>query len=191
MPDNERPDNEAVVAPPARAFEVRPDEMTERQAGFVSRMLSGPRGRIPINLRAWLHNPDFLDVVEPFGFYVSQTSPLTRREREIVILVNARCWQAAYERHLHERHALDAGITARQVAAILAGESPDFPEPREQVAWELAVALHEHRRVPDALYRRVLATYGQSGVSDLVGLMGLYTMIAFTLNFYDVPAPRP
>ncbi len=181
---------DAAYNRPTRVFEIRPEDMTERQAGFVDRMLSGPRGRIPINQRAWLHNPDFLDVAEPFGFYVSQSSPLSKREREIVVLVNARFWQAPYERHMHERHALNAGITEKQVAAILAGDNPDFPDPREQTAWELAVALHEHRRVPDALYERVLASYGQRGISDLIGLMGLYTMIAFTLNFYDVPAPQ-
>lgn len=173
----------------ARDFEIRREDMNERQAAFVDRMVKGPRKRVPINLRAWLHNPDFLDVVEPFGFYVSQTSPLTKREREIIILVNARCWEAEYERHMHVRHASDAGITEQQVAAILAGGDPGFSDPREQAAWELATALHEHRHVSAALYERVMDIYGQKAVSDLIGLMGLYTMIAFTLVFYDVPAP--
>jgi hypothetical protein len=32
-----------------------------------------------------------------------------------------------------------------------------------------------------------MRVFGHKGVSDLIGLIGLYTMVAMTLNFYDVP----
>src|SRR5690606_30543293 len=136
------------------------------------------RGRVPINLRAWLHNPDFVDVVEPFGLYVSALAPITKRQKEILVLAGARAWQAAYERHMHEGHALKVGISAEQIARICSGESPDFEDPQEQLTWELAVALHAGGPVAEPLYQRCMDAFGHKGVQDLIGLAGLYSMIA-------------
>jgi 4-carboxymuconolactone decarboxylase len=173
----------------SRPFEIAPQDRTPRQREIVERIENGPRGRVPINLRAWLHNPDFVDVADPFGLYVSQLAPITKRQKEIVVLTGARFWQAAYERHLHEGHALRAGLTAEQIARINAGESPDFADPLEQLTWELAFAIHSPGPVPAAVHERCMAVMGHAGVSNLIGLAGLYTMISMTLNFYDVAPP--
>jgi 4-carboxymuconolactone decarboxylase len=175
----------------SRHFEIEPNQLSARQRAIVERIESGPRGRLPINLRAWLHNPDFVDVVEPFGLYVSALAPITKRQKEILVLTGARFWQAAYELHMHEGHAVKAGITSEQVARIKAGESPGFTDPLEQLTWELGSAIHSPGPVPEPLYRRCMDVLGHKGVSDLIGLAGLYTMIAMTLNFHDVVPPLP
>jgi 4-carboxymuconolactone decarboxylase len=175
----------------SRPFEIPADERDARQKAIVERIESGPRGRVPINLRAWLHNPDFVDVVEPFGLYVSSTAPITKRQKEILVLAGARFWKAAYELHMHEAHALKAGITPEQIGRIKAGESPDFADPLEQLTWELACAIHAPGPVAQPLYERCMKAMGHKGVSDLIGLAGLYTMIAMTLNFHDVVPPAP
>jgi 4-carboxymuconolactone decarboxylase len=54
----------------------------------------------------------------------------------------------------------------------------------------LADRLHEDRCVDEPLYQEALGHFGHQGVSDRIGLIGLYTMIAMTLNFYDVPVPE-
>ena len=170
----------------SRPFEIKPKDYTERQRAIVQRIENGPRGRVPINLRAWLHNPDFVDAVEPFGLFVSQTAPITKRQKEIVVLVGARFWQAAYERSLHEGHARKAGITDEQITRLGLGESPGFEEPLEQLTWELATALHGPGPVPAPLHERCMNAFGHAGVANIIGLAGLYSMIAMTLNFYDV-----
>lgn len=173
----------------SRPFEIAPAERNERQKAIVERIESGPRGRVPINLRAWLHNPDFVDVVEPFGLYVSQLAPITKRQKEILVLTGARFWKAAYEWYMHEGHALKAGITSQEIDRIRVGKSPEFADPVEQLTWELGSALHSQGPVPEPLYRRCIEVLGHKGVSDLIGLAGLYSMIAMTLNFYDVVPP--
>ena len=84
---------------------------------------------------------------------------------------------------------LGAGLTQAQVDAIWAGRDPGFEDDFDQVSWELAVALLEKREISDDLHRRALEQLGHRGVHDIVGLMGLYTMIAQTLSFYRVPVP--
>lgn len=178
-----------ATSPESRPFEIPAGERSERQQAIIDRIESGPRGRVPINLRAWLHNPDFVDVAEPFGLYVSNTAPITARQKEILVLVNARFWGSAFEAHMHRGHALKAGISEQQVQQIVAGVSPEFTDATEQLVWELAMALHACGPVNEALHRRALDCLGQKGVIDLIGLAGLYNMIAMTLNFHDVQSP--
>ncbi len=170
----------------SRPFDIAPEARDARQQAIAARIEGGPRGRMPVNLRAWLHNPDFIDVAEPFGLYVSQLAPITKRQKEILVLVNARHWRAAFEDHAHQAHARKAGITEAQITAIRHGTSPDFSDPIEQLTWELAVALHDGGPMAEPLYERCMAQFGHQGVQDLIGLAGLYTMIAMTLNVYNV-----
>lgn len=172
------------------AFELERSQLDQAQAAFFDRVSAGPRGRVPINLRAWLHNLPFAEAVEPFGLYVSNLAPsITPREREITVLVNARFWQARFEWAMHERHGLKVGLTPAQIEAIRLRRDPGFDDLGEQLTYRLADCLHEDRRVDDALYQEAMAHFGHAGVSDRIGLIGLYTMIAMTLNFYDVQQP--
>jgi len=173
------------------AFDLDRSQLDAEQGAFHDRIAAGPRGRVPINLRAWMHNLPFARVVEPFGLYVSETAPITKREKEITVLVNARHWNAAFEWEMHRRHGLKAGLTAAQIDDIAQGRDPGFTDRAEAATWKLAHHLHEDRRVPDDFYQQVMTEFGHKWVSDRVGLIGLYTMIAFTLNFYDVAAPAP
>jgi 4-carboxymuconolactone decarboxylase len=170
-----------------RDFEIPPQLRTDRQQQMVRHIEQGPRGRVMVNLRAWLHNMDFLDVAEPFGLYLSQFAPVSKRQKEILVLVHAHFWDAKYEWDAHTRHALKAGITQEQIDAISKGLRPVFEDAVESLTWELVAALHTVRHIDDDLYERSMRVFGHKGVSDLIGLIGLYTMVAMTLNFYDVP----
>jgi len=174
-----------------QAFELERAQLDAEQAVFFDRVSSGPRGRVPINLRAWMHNMPFAKAVEPFGLYVSETAPISKREKEITVLVNARCWNATFEWEMHRRHGLRVGLTEAQIEAIGKGQDPGFEDRGEACTWRLAHHLHAEKRVPDDFYQTVLAEFGHKWVSDRIGLIGLYTMIAFTLNFYDVEPPAP
>lgn len=172
------------------AFDLPYEQLDAVQRTFVDRISAGPRGRVPINLRAWLHNIDFAAVAEPFGLYVSErAASISKREKEITILVNARFWRAAFEWTAHERAGLKVGLTPEQIKAIREGRSPAFDDAGEQLTYELAYALHEERHVNDRIYQAAMAHFGHQGVSDRIGLIGLYSMIAMTLNFYDVAVP--
>jgi 4-carboxymuconolactone decarboxylase len=171
-----------------RDFEIPPERRDERQQAMYRSIEQGPRGRVMINLRAWLHNMDFLDVAEPFGLYLTQRAPLTKRQKEILVLVHANFWDAKFEWDAHVKHALKAGITREQIDAIEQRRTPHFGDPVEDLTYELVVALHTVRHIDDALHDRCMKVFGHKGVIDLIGLIGLYTMIAMTLNFYDVPA---
>lgn len=172
-----------------RFTEPRIHELAERQQAIYKRVESGPRGRVPINIRLWLENPDFVDAVEPFGLYVSGLAPITKRQKELVVLVGARFWDAAYEWNMHVQHATKAGFTATDIADIAAGRIPQSLDDLERATYLLVTRLHSKGPVDEETHANAMRVLGHRGVTDIIGLVGLYTMIAMSLNFFDIPAP--
>lgn len=174
---------------PDRPFLIAENDMTPAQAQLVERITSGPRKTIPPNLRVWLHNVPFATVAERFGEYVSQLAPLTPRRKEIIILAVASIWDSDFERHFHERLARQAGLDDAQIDALRAGQPVHFDDAAEDVTYALARALLRDHAVPQPLYERAIDALGHAGIADVVGLMGLYSMIAWTVCCYQLPLP--
>lgn len=175
---------------PQRPFRVAPERQNEAQRALVEAILSGPRKDLPINMEIWLNNPRFAAVANAFAEYVGHTAPMSRRVKEIVILVVAAHLKSSFEWFWHERLARQLSIDEAQIAAIQAAQPAVFDDPSEQASHDLAVAFLRHRDVSDALHARALQVLGHSGVADITGLIGLYVMVAFALDFYRVPVPE-
>ena len=61
---------------------------------------------------------------------------------------------------------------AAAVEAIIAGLPTSFPDAREQVVYEAAMALAGGRLVPQGLHDRAVTVLGHETVTDMVVLMG-------------------
>ena len=171
-----------------RYAEIPYEKMTpEQQEGYKAMIAA--RGRLPGPTKIWVHNPKLAKVAGPFGahFQPGQYS-LSEREREIAVCVITSHWRSAYPTAAHERHAKEVGLPAAKVEAILGGLPAAFDDQREQVVYEMATCLANSRWVSKGLYDRAVDALGHEGVTDVICLMGYYTMVSMTLGFYDVPA---
>ena len=74
---------------------------------------------------------------------------------------------------------------------MIAGLPVSFPDKREQVVYEMAMALAAGRLVPQGLYDRAVTTLGHESITDVIVLMGYYTAVSLTMNFYAVAAGTP
>jgi 4-carboxymuconolactone decarboxylase len=74
------------------------------------------------------------------------------------------------------------------VDAIIAGLQTSFADEREQIVYEMAMALANSRWVPQGLHDRAVKALGHVGITDVITLMGFYTSVSMALAFYDVPA---
>lgn len=175
---------------PGRPWKIAADRLSEAQRELIRKVEAGVRGQMPPNLSIWLHGIEFAKVAEAFGLYVTRLAKFTPRQKEIVILTVAACHDSKFEWFFHAPMGRRAGLTEAQVEALWAKGDPGFEDPLDKVSWELAVALLEKRPIGDELHGRAMRVLGHEGVHDLVGLMGLYTMIAQTISFYRVPTPR-
>ena len=91
----------------------------------------------------------------------------------------------------HERRGKEVGLPAATVEAILAGLPASFSDVREQTVYEIAASLAGGRLISQGLYDRAVKALGHEGVTDMIVLMGYYTAVSLTMNFYAVPAGSP
>jgi 4-carboxymuconolactone decarboxylase len=171
-----------------RYAEMPVEQMTaEQQAGYRS-LVDGPRGRLPGPYRVWVHNPALVHAVTPLGnHFTPGQSALSEREREITVLVTCGKWASAYPTNSHERRGKEVGLPPAVVDAIVAGRPAALTDKREAAVYDMALALANGRLIPQDLYDRAVEALGHEGITDVIVLMGYYTSVSLTMNFYAVP----
>ncbi len=175
-----------------RYAEIPFDRMTAEQQEGYRFLVDGPRGRLPGPYKIWVHNPKLVHAAAPLGqHFTPGASSLTEREREIAVVVITSKWTSAYPANAHERRGKEVGLPAEVVEAIIAGRPASFSDEREQVVYEVAKALADVQLVPQGLYDRAVQVLGHERITDMIVLMGYYTCVSLTMNFYAVPAGSP
>jgi 4-carboxymuconolactone decarboxylase len=175
-----------------RYAELPVDQMTPEQREGYKFLVEGPRGRLPGPYKVWVHNPRLVHAAAPLGeHFTPGQSSLTEREREIAVIVITSTWHSAYPTAAHEKRGREVGLPAASVEAMIAGRPASFSDAREQVVYEVATTLAGGRLVSQGLYDRAVATLGHERLTDVIVLMGYYTAVALTMNFYAVPAGTP
>ena len=95
----------------------------------------------------------------------------------------------AYGNYEHEKIGEEAGhLLPEKAEALIAGLPTSFPDPREQIVYELAMTLAQPRVVPRGMYQRAKALIGDAGIVDVTVLMGWFTSVSLTLMAFDVPS---
>ncbi|MGI4950849.1 MAG: carboxymuconolactone decarboxylase family protein [Janthinobacterium lividum] len=173
-----------------RVRDLRPEEMTEAQRRVAEASAAGKRGRMPAPLRAWLHSPEMGDRAQHLGAFLRYDTTLGPVLSELAILVTARVWTSQYEWYAHEKEARRAGIDPAVIDAIAHRRVPALPDPRAQVVYDYATELHATRTVSAATHARAAAALGETGVVELVGVLGYYTLVAMTLNAFEIGVPE-
>jgi 4-carboxymuconolactone decarboxylase len=147
------------------------------------------RGEVPGPYKIWLQNPKLMEVMVPLGAYYQGHSSLSKAEIEIATnLTNAK-WLAGYSNYEHEIIAeRDGGLPPEKIEALIAGLPTSFEDPRQQVVYNITLALLAPRVVPTGLYRRAVKLLGHPGLTDLTVLIGYFTCVSISLRAYDVPS---
>ena len=165
------------------------DDMKPEQRAVYAQTVAGRRGSVPANVMVWLRSPDLAARAQKLGELIRYDTSLKSRLSELAILVVAKRWGCQYEWAVHTAEARKAGIADTVIEAIRTGSAPFFTDHVDRVVFEFSSTVAEHGRVTDEQYRTALADLGERALVELVTLLGYYTMVAFTLNIFDIPAP--
>ncbi|MGD9906853.1 MAG: carboxymuconolactone decarboxylase family protein [Vicinamibacterales bacterium] len=165
------------------------DTLTAEQRRVYEATRAGRRGTVPANVLAWLPSPELAERAQHLGAFLRYDTALGPRLSELAILVVARRWLCTYEWAVHAAEAARAGWPESAIAAIGGGGEPAWSDPAEASVFAVARHLAGDGRIPDAVFASAEAALGRRRLVDLVGLVGYYTMVAMTLNAFDVPAP--
>jgi len=168
---------------------LQPDEMTPEQKSVVADIAAGPRGAVPVLFQPWLRAPEMADRAQRLGEYVRYNTSLDARLSELAILTVARHWTAQYEWHSHEGPAREAGLNDATIDALKTGAPLRFDRDDEKTLFDFVTELQNWRTVSTETYNEAIAAFGETGVAELVGIVGYYTLAAMTLNVFQMDIP--
>ena len=163
-----------------------PDALPPEARRVYDRILA-ERGYVPGPYRFWLAAPGFADRIEPVEDHLRHGVSLDERLVEIAVLAVARHWRARYVWTSHAPAARKAGVAAGVVEAIRTDAEPGFVREDEAACHAFCRSLLAGGGVDDAGWARTLETVGEAGITELLGLIGLYTSVCLTMVAYRMP----
>ncbi|MCD8349730.1 MAG: carboxymuconolactone decarboxylase family protein [Planctomycetaceae bacterium] len=171
----------------ARLPEFDPSALTPDQQDIFDSIVE-KRGSVPAPHKIWLTNPGLARHTHGLGWYFQHESTLPQHLYEMAILLVARHWEAEYAWQTHVQRAAAAGLAEDIIADLRARRRPAFGEERnaEAVIFEFVTSLQDKRAVSQVVYNRALDLLGQSGLVDLTGLVGYFTMLSATLTVFEI-----
>lgn len=163
-----------------------PDNLSADARAVYDRILSA-RGYVPGPYQFWLASPGFADRIEPVEEFLRHGVSLAERLVEIAVLVVAKHWRAQYVWTSHGPAAEKAGVAPAIVEAIRTGEPPVFERDDEAVCYRFCANMMAGQGIADDVWNAAVAAFGETGVNELLGLLGLYTSVCQTMVAYRMP----
>ena len=181
----------ASKAKPIRLPAIPDAKLSPEQRALMSAIASGPRGTFKMSgpFFCYLHAPAFGELAQKLGAHCRYGTTMSPRLTEHAILTTAQLWKAHYEWAAHEPQALKAGVKPATIKELRAGREPKSAPRDERAVNAFIRELYKTRRVSDRTYKAMHAVVGDTGMVELVGLVGYYAMVAMTLNVFRMPVP--
>lgn len=170
----------------SRLTALTSNNTTPEQQRVLDSILQGPRGNLDGPFLAWVHSPELADHAQKLGAYCRYHSQIPLRLSELAILTTAACWQSQAEWQIHEPIAHQAGIDRKVTEAIRLGQEPVFADTQEALVYQVTRTLYKSKRLPDSLYQQAVSMLGEVALVDLIGILGYYSLVAMTLNVFQV-----
>ena len=172
-----------MAAARERMGEIAPEKLTEAQKKVAAEIAAGPRGRMRGGpFAVMLRSPDLLGPAQRVGEYLRFRCPIDRRIIELVTCMTARYLTQQFEWSAHSKQALEAGLKAETVEAVAEGRRPQGMLSDEEIAYDFVSELLATKGVSDKTYGSVVARFGETGVVDIVGMVGYYQLIGLQMN---------
>jgi 4-carboxymuconolactone decarboxylase len=175
----------------ARIDDINREKLSPRQQQLHDDFLrSRPRKTLTGPFAVLIHTPDIAEPADHLVNYYRANPKLGRRLIELIILLMVRDATAQYAWSVHEPHALEHGLTQDVIDAIRARKRPNFKRDDEALIYEVVTELLASKTVGAATFERGKSAFGIDGMIEAVTCAGLYGMIGFVLNVFDIP-PQP
>ncbi|GAB3091157.1 carboxymuconolactone decarboxylase family protein [Aestuariicella hydrocarbonica] len=161
---------------------------TDEQEAVLKKILNGPRGNLDGPFLTWIHSPELAQQAQELGAFCRYQTGLSIKQSELAILCTAAQWRSQAEWYIHYPIALQAGLDADLLEQIRIGEKPSFKQEGEAIIWRIVNEIYHQKRLSDSTYHKAKSLFGTKVLVNLVGLLGYYSMVAITLNFFNVRA---
>jgi AhpD family alkylhydroperoxidase len=145
-------------------------------ASFIARVKT-ERGKL-INLyRVLMNSPAIAAGWLDFNTVVRYKTTLDAALREMIILRVSLLNGAEYQARIHgASHALKAGLSSEQIAALDHWQDSDLFSPAQRAALSWTDAMTRDIEVPDALHAELQRHFNDQAVVEITVLAGAYNM---------------
>lgn len=172
---------------PERMPALPMDMMDDAQKAAARELIAGPRGAVFGPFIPLLRSPELMNRLQKVGEYLRFQSALETRINEWVMLIVSRQWTQQFEWCMHYPLALKAGVKPDVLDALAQGRRPAGMAEDEEIAYEVCDELARTHGLSDETYRRAVATFGERGVIDMIGLAGYFTTVSMVMNAARTP----
>jgi len=174
----------------ARYQDIVPAAMTASQRRVHDLIIAGRRGRFGGPFQLLIRAPEICQHAAQLGEHLRWGTSLPDRLSELAIISTARFWRAQYEWYAHAPLAEQAGVPSAAVEAIRRGDEPSFVQKDETLVHRICTELFTTRRLSDATFSEALAMLSETGLVEVIAIIGYYTLIGNTLNAFQVAVPE-
>lgn len=170
-----------------RARIALPEVETLSPAGRkIHDAIKATRGNVDGPFLAWLHSPELADEAQSLGAFCRYGTSLAPAESELLILIVANHFDCAAEWAIHAPIAAKAGLSAELIQTVATGAIPDGLGDRADILARCTASLLTTHRIPDDMFERAVAILEPRTLVEAVGLVGYYTLVAMTLNAFEM-----
>jgi 4-carboxymuconolactone decarboxylase len=169
----------------ARIPPVADADLTPEQREVLEPMAA--RGRVLNIFRTLVREPRALKGFLAWGSYVlSRRNGLAPRDRELVILRTGYLCRCGYEWTQHVPIALEAGLTAPEIARVKAGAGAPGWSAADAALIRACDELHADQFIGEATWSALGAHLDDKQRMDLVFTVGQYTQVSMMLNSFGI-----
>jgi 4-carboxymuconolactone decarboxylase len=173
----------------SRYREIAATEMNPAQKRVHDQIVAGKRGRFGGPFQLLIRAPEICGLASQLGEQLRWGTSLPDRLSELAIITTARFWRAQYEWYAHAPLAEKAGVPRAAIEAIRTGGTPLFTAKDEALIYRLCSEIFRTQRLSDDSFNAAVGALGEQGLVEVIAIIGYYTLIANTLNVFQVPLP--
>lgn len=143
------------------------------------------RGNVEGPFLAWLLSPGLADPAQKLGAFCRFGTTLSHVETELLILYVAAHYACTAEQQIHEPIAQKAGLSSELIAAIRTGGVPPLATSRQRLLADVTIELLDTKTLQETTYSKASSQLGEVTLVEVVGVIGYYAMVAYTLNAFS------
>jgi len=169
-----------------RYREFRREELTAEQQQVFDLITATRGGVVPAPFHILLESPELASLTQALGAFCRYRTGFPPRLSELMVLITAVHWGADYEFTVHVPEARKAGLTDATITALRNGTNPQLDDPDSKLVYDFATTFFATRDIPNSLFDEAVARFGRPRVTELVGVLGYYSMLAILMRVFRI-----
>jgi 4-carboxymuconolactone decarboxylase len=164
------------------------DNLSPRLAEELRKRVAPDRGNV---WKMLMWSPDIAEAFIDFNDAVRYKISLSDSLRELIILRVGHLCEAAYEIHHHTRISREIGMSEALIAAPKVGAGAPGLDATQRLALSLTDDLVKEHRASDVNLAQAIKVFGESGLNEIIMLVGCYVLACMLLRTWGVDVERP